>query len=415
MTKSPLVNNISEVKIVLKNINWDFSPRPSSTTVNPKLFDCRKYHWYPATFIPEIPYTLIELLTKPRARIFDPFLGIGTAYFQALLLNRIPAGADISLFSVKFINLMLCLFDPDVDLMLVLKKIEDRLNEFNINNNYIRMCSKIPHNVHLNTLQCWYTKHNFNTLCFLMLLENRFADVFSKAAVQLSISSILATVSNQDRGWGCIADNVLPKYSQERQIDPIKIFLKALIKLLTDIHKLKTTIDYTQAYKQVMRTESIFHSDMADFDLIKKHSIDFIITSPPYPNMVDYVTSQRLSYYYFGIDMVPDRKNEIGARYLRTRIDSLDNYIFKMKQINTKISAILKNGGLLCYLMPTFNKDNENNKKRKVVIETVLRDLVDLGFEKQIEIDRSIPPLRRSHNLKWATLTSETIHIFAKT
>jgi len=63
MSNDPLVNNLAELERILKNINWDFYPRPLSSKKNPKIFNCRKYHWYPATFIPEIPYTLIDLLT----------------------------------------------------------------------------------------------------------------------------------------------------------------------------------------------------------------------------------------------------------------------------------------------------------------------------------------------------------------
>ena len=47
----------------LHNINWnfDFNINYSSDSLYP--FDCRKHYSYPATFIPEIPYTLIEILS----------------------------------------------------------------------------------------------------------------------------------------------------------------------------------------------------------------------------------------------------------------------------------------------------------------------------------------------------------------
>lgn len=415
MANSLLVNNISDVRTTVNSINWDFHPRPSISTMSPKIFDCRKYHWYPATFIPEIPYTLIELLTKPHAKVFDPFLGIGTTYFQALLLNRFPYGADISYFSVNFTKLMFSLFNPNADLMSVLWEIEGRIKEYDARRNYSKMESDMPHNVHLNKLRQWYSRRNFNALCFLMLLENKLKNDISKAALQLSISSILANVSNQDRGWGCIADNVLPKNYQERHVDVISVFMKALTKLITDIDELKNNINYKKAYRHAMKIETVFHSDISEFNLIRRNTIDLVITSPPYPNMVDYITSQRLSYYYFGLDIDFDRKNEIGARYLRGRRSALDDYLLKMNLANKRIATLLKKGGLLCYIMPSFNKDNVNNTMRREIIKTILKHLPEINLEKEIEIERTIPPLKRSHNAKWATLTSERIHIFRKT
>ena len=53
-----LVADLQKAKAVLENINWSFYPQVSvpKNTIYP--FNCRKHHWFPATFIPEIPFTL---------------------------------------------------------------------------------------------------------------------------------------------------------------------------------------------------------------------------------------------------------------------------------------------------------------------------------------------------------------------
>ena len=121
----------------------------------------------------------------------------------------------------------------------------------------------------------------------------------------ISISSILSSVSNQDRGWGCIADNVLPKSYKKKRVNVIKVFIKALTNLLTDIEKTSHSVNINPTiYNEIINIDTIFHTNIVDFVEIPEGTMDFILTSPPYPNMVDYTTSQRLSYYCFGEERI---------------------------------------------------------------------------------------------------------------
>ena len=86
----------SEIKKRLNSINWnfDFTINYGEDTLHP--FNCRKYYSYPATFIPEIPYAMIEILSKKGDVVLDPFGGIGTTFIQALSLERVPFSFDIN-------------------------------------------------------------------------------------------------------------------------------------------------------------------------------------------------------------------------------------------------------------------------------------------------------------------------------
>ena len=89
----------SEIKKKLNSINWnfDFTIDYGEDVLHP--FNCRKYYSYPATFIPEIPYALIEILSQKGDVVLDPFGGIGTTlckrypwkgYRILLTLIRLP-------------------------------------------------------------------------------------------------------------------------------------------------------------------------------------------------------------------------------------------------------------------------------------------------------------------------------------
>lgn len=90
-----LVTDLRTARSVLRNVNWNFYEKTAFSPGEMHPFKIRAHHWCPATFVPEIPFTLIEVLTIPNAVVFDPFGGIGTTYFQTLLLNRKPLSTDV--------------------------------------------------------------------------------------------------------------------------------------------------------------------------------------------------------------------------------------------------------------------------------------------------------------------------------
>jgi hypothetical protein len=51
---------------------------------------------YRACFKPQLPRFFIERLTMPGDRVYDPFMGRGTTLIEASLLDRIPYGCDVN-------------------------------------------------------------------------------------------------------------------------------------------------------------------------------------------------------------------------------------------------------------------------------------------------------------------------------
>jgi len=80
-----------------------------------------------------------------------------------------------------------------------------------------------------------------------------------------------------------------------------------------------------------------------------------------------------------------------------------------MTAANKNISEKLKRGGYACYIMPLFNRDNQNNIGRRDIIQKVLTNLASYGLVEEAEYQRIIPTKRRSQNIKWATLERERI------
>ena len=416
----PLIKDIREVKPILNNINWSFHPKPPILKDIAQPFNSRKYHWYPATYIPEIPYSLIEILTQPGAKVFDPFMGIGTTFFQTLIQRRIPYGNDVSKISYEFVKTIFSLFNPIINHSNIQKRIKFDVSQYDCQTDYIIT----ENNPYINELRKWYSDENFKALSFLIQLKNAQEDSLVKSVYSIIISSLLNSFSNQNRGMSCIADNMLPKSYQIREVDICKIFLSSVNRLISDIKETISLLpkDYSSFYNEIKDKEHILNDDISDVIPIEESSIDIVISSPPYPNMIDYTTSQRLAYYFYGKDLDTERKKEIGARYRRNVKDTLQDYYKRMNEANINIIKTLKTGGLLCYVMPAFKvdvndkyKSYEKKNARKQIIQKLMASLEDqLGMTKELEIERVVPSLRRTHNSKWTTLEKEMIYIYRK-
>lgn len=416
-SKNQYVRNISESRHILHNINWDFSSKSIvSEGVTP--FDCRRHHWFPATFVPEIPFTLIEILTYPYAKVYDPFSGIGTTYFQALLLNRRPLAADICTVAVEFMKSLRILFDPQSDFESIRDLAKKIVTEFDPSTDYIKRLEEDSSvNILVDELRPWYHRSTFNRLAYLFLKEHYCDDEPTRAAMRICISAILKRASSQGRGWGCIADNMKPKESQIMHGDKnvLVFFYRHLKRLLGDLsaHLANVTKEYNDLYDETGQKETIFQADTRESNLIPDDSVDLVVTSPSYPNMTDYVKSQRLSYYWLGIPVSgrnSDLIAEIGARNKRHRKNTLKNYVKDLEDANEMLAKKVRYGGYVCFVMPLFG---QNDSQRRRAMDRVLLNLGE-HFVKEDEFIRAISPVRRAHNLKWATLEQEKIFVFRK-
>jgi DNA modification methylase len=414
MRPSPPIE-VSRARPILDSINWNFSTPFSVGRSGMSLFDCRKHHWYPATFIPEIPYTLIEVLSKPGDIVYDPFSGIGTTVFQALLLGRRPYATELGRVSVDFMFSLWELFVPGTDVVSILKDFDKIRNDYKPNQDYAKLLKNTHVKVEL--LRPWFAKKTFNQLMYLTLSEMKRRRPSTKAAMRIALSATFKAVCSQDRGWGCIADNVLPKPEQvKKERNALEQFGRKLAILVKDIAEVREALPHTtKKFLSSTTAESrIIKADARQSTNIPDASVDLIVTSPPYPNMTDYALSQRLSYYWLGGDPATDLPYEIGARRKRKLLTAIRNYRDEMEQVLKVLSMKLKTGGYACLVLPGFEGDKQNNTERKQAIQECLAFLPSSGLVLEQELHRILPTLRRHHNQKWTTLEREIIYIYRK-
>ena len=70
--------------------------------------------------------------------------------------------------------------------------------------------------------------------------------------------------------------------------------------------------------KKILNQSKVFRANSQKLDFIESDSIDFVITSPPYSNVTDYIKGQRLSFHWLNLGDINDlKRNEIGASVVR--------------------------------------------------------------------------------------------------
>ena len=396
----------SEIKKRLNSINWnfDFTIDYGKDTLHP--FNCRRYYSYPATFIPEIPYAMIEILSQKGDVILDPFGGIGTTFMQALSLERIPYSFDINPIATTVCKTLYMLFEPSI-------------NKEIIRNQLLQLCEGYDetsdYTVGLSTqrkeLSGWFEKSTFNEISFLFEQFDHLQDQIVQNVMKLILSSILVTLSSQNKGWAYIADNVKPKKDELKKKRAFEQYTISTKKLLNDViaHETCLPSSFAAFYSEVSNGARIFGESLI-FAPITSETVDLVITSPPYPLMTDYIKSQRLSFNFLNENFTDYVGRETGARYRRSRRDCLTSYERDIRQINRKISNVLKIGGYFCVVLPAYDAKDT----RKDVIERIIEDYTKLGMDKVFEVGRYIPSHKRTLSIQWATLVNERIYIFQK-
>jgi len=400
---------------ILESIDWTFSTPFALGRSGVGLFDCRKHHWYPATFIPEIPYTLIEVLTKQEASVYDPFAGIGTTVFQALILGRTPYGNEFGSVAVMFMRSLWRLFQGYNKLKNIPRLVDEAIGEYNPEKDYASALS--DSRIRIEELRKWFSPHTFNQVVYLILVEKSTHNRTIKAAFRIALSAALKAVCAQQRGWGCIADNVRPKAEQtDRVRDALARFRRNATLLARDVANLAEKLpDSTKSFLKSSKADShIFNADARGPSPLSDGSIDLVVTSPPYPNMTDYATSQRLSHYWLGSDPQDEIAAEIGARRKRSSASAVEDYIEDMHKSLREVARVIRPRGYACFVMPRFEGKLHGNGERRQAIQRCLGLLPNLGFLQEGEFHRFLPARRRHHNQNWTSLEQEDIVVFRR-
>lgn len=392
----------SKIKKLIDDLDWDCSDQfhqKSSLNI---------LHWYPASFITAIPGNIIDVFSDIGDVVWDPFCGSGTTAIEAYRKGRYFYGSDINDIALFISRAKLNLLKNKEVFGSEIAKVKSDLQqlefELNFNNQLSNLSIAGKEASHYVELKSWYNPDVLYKLTVLWgYLQKYKTDPFVMYPLFAIFLNIAKVACAQQKTWGHIADNVKPNKEQVNLVRN-SVFSSFVTRAF-------------QVYERAQRllmisNDGSFHFDSGDARYYRPPKlVDLVITSPPYPNMADYITSQRLSYYWLGHDIEyinNTKQSEIGARHLRH--NNSRNITYKnamMSAFDNIVECIKPKDGLLALLMPDYAVD----ENRKPIIDSLYEHL-ELKLNRLYTINRNVDELNR-----WAPfkkLKNETLTIWRK-
>jgi len=286
---------------------------------------------YRACFKPQLPRFFIERLTAPGDTIYDPFLGRGTTMMEAALLNRRVAGSDINPLSsiltaprlrpptIREIREGLAMVDWNYD-----GELNPELLAFYHPDTLREICALRAHLVCrngevANSVDDWIR----------MVATNRLT------GHSAGFFSVYTLPPNQ----ALTPKRQLKINEMRQQIPPRRSVADLIIRKTESLLESVTEFDRSRLRKgasdAVLLIRSADHTPE-----IRSKSVDLIVTSPPFLDVVDYATDNWLRCWFNGID-----ESKIDIWTLRKPED----WVAAMERVFRELRRVLKRGGYIAF------------------------------------------------------------------
>jgi hypothetical protein len=285
-----------------------------------------RLHPYLGKYIPQLVEELFRRHVPARGRVLDPFAGSGTTLVQALESGLDSAGVDIAAFNCLLTRVKTEQHNPFVlesDLRDALARFERGEGEPGASSPYIDE---------------WFAPQAREDLLRFRSLADGYehADTLRVVLARAARSARLTTHFDLDFPRTPQADAYWCfKHKREcRPIDRAGHFIRRYT--LDTLARLK-------AFARVRRSRSadVVHGDAREVSL--SGPFDAVVTSPPYPGLIDYHEQHRYAYELLALDDLHER--EIGAAAAGTSNAAIAAYVAGISDVFAACAAVLRPKG----------------------------------------------------------------------
>jgi len=322
----------------LAEVEWNFA----GSTTDP--YSVHALHWFPGTFLPQIPSFLVQALSSPGDVILDPFAGTGTTGIEALALNRTAWMSDLSPASVQVMRGKLCLLSEAAavpQLEVVLRNLTWDLT-IGTDRSGADGEGSDPE------LLAWYAPETLYQLKGIWRLVEK-SEAMRPALEMLFADTLFACASTggaatssgkrRRHHWGWIADNVKP--IRPKPHDAVGFFRDRVLRAV-QVARASPALAASGCRVEMADARQLPFSDA---------SADVIVTSPPYVSMIDYTMANRLTHLWMQWPLLEQRENEIGARFKRHRKAVKSAYEAAMGEAWAEMIRVVKPDGFIAIVL----------------------------------------------------------------
>src|SRR5262245_39916741 len=287
---------------------------------------------YRACFKPQLPRFFIERLTRPADTVYDPFMGRGTTLLEAALRGRVPVGCDINPLSRILVEPRLR--PPSVD------AIRARLSSIDW-----MAAVECP-----DELRTFYHRDTLQEICALKayLLDER--ESGSLDAVDEWIRMVAVNrLTGHSRGFfsvytlppnQAVSVAAQQKINANRNQVPPRRSVPRLI-LAKSRSLLEDCSDGTRSVLAGIGDRyQLLTQPAAETPAIASSSVDLVVTSPPFLDVVNYAGDNWLRCWFCGID---------AGQVKLTVLKRIEDWRAAMTQVFAELGRVLKRGGHVAF------------------------------------------------------------------
>jgi len=249
---------------------------------------------YRACFKPQLPRFFIERLTRRGEIVYDPFMGRGTSLLESALLGRVPMGCDVNPLSVILVGPRLA---PPTS-----QEVAARLREIDFHD----------YDEYPEDLLVFYHKETLRAICSLKkyLLarqdENQLdaTDAWIRMVAVNRLTghspgffSVYTLPPNQAVSIAAQRKINLERKQKPPERDVPKLILRKTRQLLSDCDA-ETRMTLLKVSRRIL----LLTQPAARTPEIPPGSINLVVTSPPFLDVVDYAQDNWLRCWFCGID-----------------------------------------------------------------------------------------------------------------
>jgi DNA modification methylase len=352
------------------------------------------YHRYPAKFIPQLASRLILEHSNVGDRVVDPFMGCATTLVESKLNGRKSLGVDINPVSVLISKAKTKPLCPSI-VENLLREMDQQLNAF--------ADSQVTQPKRHERIDYWFKATEQQKLNFILQVISTYPQSEIRDFLYCCFSNILKNCSI----W-LQKSNKPTRDFNKKPADPIHTFIRHL----------KTMAKGNEQFYRLLERHG--HLDLsceprlgnAKTIPVDDHSIDLIVTSPPYVTSYEYADLHQLTAFWmsFTDNLAEFRKDFIGSMHTKTNFGHLNstmahhiterllqqdkkasvdvsNYFSEMNGVFLEMKRILKKGGKACIVIGNTRLKDVDILNAEVFLEQLQR----IGLKKKSVIKREIP------------------------
>ena len=271
-----------------------------------------RLHPYLGKFIPQLVEALLGRYVRPGGTVLDPFAGSGTTLVQALESGHDAVGGDIAAFNC-----------------LLMRVKTARYNEFTLEKELRDACARLEQTrpgdspciatVPQYTRE-WFAPRAAAELLYWRSIVGDYENVDVLRVVLARAARSARLTSHFDLDFPRIPQREpywCHKHKREcRPIDRAEHFLRRYA-----LDTLKRIKEFARVRARG-REATVLHGDARELEW--GGGFDAVVTSPPYPGLIDYHEQHRYAYELLRLD--DQRERELGAAATGTSRGALDAY-----------------------------------------------------------------------------------------